>query len=667
MESRHAPLTLVDDNTNETIERYRLAVPQSLRLMKLWLVWRFEPAREPGKKALKVPFYAASGQRRQGPQGSPEDLAQLVVFEQALDAYATGRWTGLGIAFVPGCGINGYDIDNCVTPAGIDPTVNELLHATETYCELSPSGNGIRILALGNMPSVKKIHPEGYNVECFGETGFVTITGRVVCGETVARLPEPALKTLQTWLERDEKTENHSRLKQIDEARARDPVYQHLRTKAIVRRDWADGRSSIACPFETQHTSGSGFSDTVYFLPNTHGYAKGHFKCLHAHCADRTDADFLHALGYVELAFEAFTQAEAPAVHVPIDWAEVARNPPKPREWAIEHWIGVGHVTLMAGRGGVGKTLILQQIASCLARQKPFLGAIDEVFTSLLWCAEDDADELKRRQIAIGEWLQVPLFLFNKVLHVEPLAGVECALMTPNNGVLRHTKRALELWEQINDLKARFVGLDNIAHLFAGNENNRYEVTSFANMLTGMCIAANAAMILNGHPGKASDSEFSGSTAWENAVRGRLYLSRTPPDTEDRDADPQGLVRYLSRRKSNYSALDCKRFMYQEGVLRPDDEPMAPSDFIQGIKNDKINKRVLDGVRKLKEMGIFGTHSTASPNYLPKLLTSYALCEELHKSEIVRSVKALMKDGILVSVVVGKNSNRTPKYGLVHK
>ena len=38
-----------------------------------------------------------------------------------------------------------------------------------------------------------------------------------------------------------------------------------------------------------------------------------------------------------------------------IDWEAVAeRGPTPPREWASENWLSMGHVTLLAGSGGVG-------------------------------------------------------------------------------------------------------------------------------------------------------------------------------------------------------------------------------------------------------------------------------------------------------------------------
>ena len=48
------------------------------------------------------------------------------------------------------------------------------------------------------------------------------------------------------------------------------------------------------------------------------------------------------------------------------EWSTLALGPPPERDWAISHWLGMGHVTLLAGKGGIGKTLIAQQLGSAL-------------------------------------------------------------------------------------------------------------------------------------------------------------------------------------------------------------------------------------------------------------------------------------------------------------
>lgn len=65
-----------------------------------------------------------------------------------------------------------------------------------------------------------------------------------------------------------------------------------------------DGRLNITCPFSGEHTSESAESATQYFPAGLGGIDKGHFKCLHAHCAHRTDVDFELAVGYVASYFD---------------------------------------------------------------------------------------------------------------------------------------------------------------------------------------------------------------------------------------------------------------------------------------------------------------------------------------------------------------------------
>lgn len=355
----------------------------------------------------------------------------------------------------------------------------------------------------------------------------------------------------------------------------------------------------------------------------------------------------------------------APVVHRTIDWLDVAKNPPQPREWAVQGWLAVGSMAILAGRGGIGKTLVMQQLASCLSIGRKFLGNIERPVKALQWCAEDDADELKRRQIAIAQWLSVPIGIFQNSLYVEPLAGVDCALAELHNGNLRLTKEAKRLWEQINDLSIGVFMLDNIAHLYGGNENDRHQVTLFMNALTGMCLRANCAGILAGHPAKSTESEFSGSTAWENAVRTRFYLSRTPPDMDEKDAEPDSDVRYMAKRKANYSSLDCLRLTYFDGVLRPDETNINDSPLIRGIVDNKARSVVLSAVSKLAEMSQFGAPNSQASNFLPKLIRKYQLAQGIHPAEIERSMRQLMVDGKLIIGVVGRYANRTERMGLV--
>ena len=169
------------------IENYRAptVLPRVLTELKSWLVWRL--VQKPGeKKPRKVPFYVDGGPRT-GTQGTEEDRSRLASYERAVAACEKGKFTGVGLAILPGDGIVALDFDNCVENGLIDQRVADLVSGT--YAEFSPSGNGIRAFMLGNILSRKDnadkadrnadgTRKDGqFDIEFFGNSGFVTITG----------------------------------------------------------------------------------------------------------------------------------------------------------------------------------------------------------------------------------------------------------------------------------------------------------------------------------------------------------------------------------------------------------------------------------------------------------------------------------------------------------
>ncbi len=155
-----------------------IAVPVPLRGIKGWLLWKAEQTAGE-KKPRKIAYYA-SGVKRHGQQGGEQDLARLVTYAQALDAYMAGGYDGLAFAPLTGFNVVALDFDNCVSDAGI--TVSEVRPViADTYAELSPSGKGIRALFRGDVGNHKKISKDGgVGFETFSTTGFVTITGNAL-------------------------------------------------------------------------------------------------------------------------------------------------------------------------------------------------------------------------------------------------------------------------------------------------------------------------------------------------------------------------------------------------------------------------------------------------------------------------------------------------------
>lgn len=346
----------------------------------------------------------------------------------------------------------------------------------------------------------------------------------------------------------------------------------------------------------------------------------------------------------------------------PLDWSDLAGREPPERRWAIKGWLGFGHVTLLVGPGGIGKTLLAQQMASCLAIGKPFIADVPEPLTCLMWACEDDHDELWRRQIHIAQWCATPLEAFSERLVIVPRHGLDNAIAVSNFGNVAFTPLIAELEQQANDIKADVVILDNVGQLYGAGENDRHAVTAFLNALSG-ALPGKALMLL-AHPSRASGSEFSGSGAWENVARTRLYLGATlPGEKPNAEAEPQDNVRYLARRKANYSPRDWRRMTYKDGALTPDEQEVT-GGVVAAIKANNAIRTVLIGLRRLSEMGVVASDGRRSSQYLPKLLAEYKIDDGLSSRDTATAMRTLMLDGKLVRGVIGKRENRSPQYGL---
>ena len=241
------------------------------------------------------------------------------------------------------------------------------------------------------------------------------------------------------------------------------------------------------------------------------------------------------------------TPAALPETFALVDLALWAKTDPEPREWALDKLVPKGEVTLFTGPGGVGKSLFAQQLATAHAARLPLLSADTAGGATLYLTAEDDERELHWRQAHIARALHVPIDTLAGKLYLASLRGrLNNELCTfDGEGRLRTAPAYALLRATIEATGAKLVILDNVAHLFAGNENDRGQVTAFANLLNALCRDLGTTIILVGHPNKAGD-DYSGSTAWLNAVRSQITL-RKPEDCFDHDE------RVLTLGKANYA------------------------------------------------------------------------------------------------------------------
>ena len=347
----------------------------------------------------------------------------------------------------------------------------------------------------------------------------------------------------------------------------------------------------------------------------------------------------------------------------PIHWAEFEGRDPPPRTWWLQDWLGPSP-TLLAGAGGKGKSSIAQTLGTALATTRNYIAAVAAPLRVLIWFCEDDKNEVWRRQVAICGHFGIQLSDLDDALIIVPRIGCENTLFAMAFGTPGATPLIDELRQQLGDYRADVLILDNIAQVFGANSNDPHHVTQFVNGIQGLVPDRPFAPIFLGHTARSEGSEFSGSAAWENAVRMRWYLGTTLPDQKpdvDDPIDPN--VVFLAKRKANYSAKDYRRLTFRNGLFVPDEAEGARFDSgYQAIRAEQV---VLVGMAKLAIAGVLPTDGKTSGDYLPSQLVAKGHAAGFGKRELAAAMNRLMGGGKLKREVVGQYSNRSPRFGLV--
>lgn len=313
--------------------------------------------------------------------------------------------------------------------------------------------------------------------------------------------------------------------------------------------------------------------------------------------------------------------------------ADLDSNPPPPRRWVVDQWLPRGTVTALFGGGGIGKSLLVQQAATCVANGVGVLGAEVTRGPVLAYLCEDDNDEVRRRQRDILASLGRSPSYSSEGLRIAGRAGYDNVMMTfgPDRLPIA-TPFLAEVESECDRTRPALLVLDNIAQLFGGIENDRYMVTAFANRLAGIAHRFDCAVLLLGHVAKMQGSEYSGSTAWEAAVRTRLWMERR--------AD--GLIE-LHRRKANYSGQGSIVLEYQHGALVKIDEERRD----ESAAARAIEPQVLEALATFTARQVATSHVPTARNYL---ITQASKAGMLKAPTAIaaRSLAALMDAGRVV-------------------
>lgn len=142
-------------------------IPTELKPYRHWLLWRLE---DRSGKPTKTPYQAS------GALAKVNDPATWTDFDSALAAYLKGGFSGLGFALDKQLRIVGIDLDKCLNPdtGELEPDAAAIVAMLPTYCEVSPSGRGLRLFGFGVLPQGGRRKGK---VELYEAGRYLTVTG----------------------------------------------------------------------------------------------------------------------------------------------------------------------------------------------------------------------------------------------------------------------------------------------------------------------------------------------------------------------------------------------------------------------------------------------------------------------------------------------------------
>ena len=155
-----------------------LTVPDDLAERDQWVLWRRETV---AGRETKIP-YSVGGHRASSTK--PRDWAG---FESALMARRRQpeRYAGLGFVFAAEDPFVGIDLDDCLDGDGALKSWAQgiIERFSDTYIEVSPSGQGLKIWAKGRLPAnVAGVRLGDGQIEMYDRSRYFTVTGRTFRG-----------------------------------------------------------------------------------------------------------------------------------------------------------------------------------------------------------------------------------------------------------------------------------------------------------------------------------------------------------------------------------------------------------------------------------------------------------------------------------------------------
>lgn len=613
-----------------------------------WLLWKSES--QDNSKPRKVPYYA-NGKKRKGKLDSPDDIAQLVSFDEAQVALSQGEYTGLGFALGVdhnGSYWQGIDFDDIDSK----PALLSLITSLPGYIETSPSKNGVHAIGYGRQFNSLGSNKSGIEAYCSGR--FFTVTGDnsfyFFTDDTsdLADFVEKILKPLHIK-NKNITQENNPALPitTIDKTLV-DTLHDAL---CHISSDEYD--TWIAVGHALKGLGGIGFelwskwsAKSVKFkgepdLSRWNGFA-GERTGYQSVFVKAKQNGWKTADVHTDLVVEKRNvvkpnQNNAP--NTPLTWTEVNisdlfTNPSMPTPFIVESLLPCGVVTLLTAHGGTGKSMLALQLAVCVAMGFAFMNKQTIPSKVLFFSAEDATQVIRCRLECICRDKNI-----DPTILAENLCIID-STMNPGLYITQHKANALthgyeDLYSRSVTYDAGLIVIDNASDTFDANENERARVREFIRLLTQLAKSQRAAVLLLAHIDKdtakfGSGESYSGSTAWHNSARSRLFLS----------IDKESEILSLAQQKSNLGQLASTIHLQRgnKGILYLFNTPSV----------EEASVIILSLIEKYYDLGQFISPSKTSPSNPYKTLHKDSDFPQITRKQLTNIIEEMLAQNMLI-------------------
>lgn len=313
-------------------------------------------------------------------------------------------------------------------------------------------------------------------------------------------------------------------------------------------------------------------------------------------------------------------------------------------------------VCLFSGVGGIGKTLLCQQLMTAAACGSTWLGRQVSVCRSFAFFAEDPENEVWRRQMGIGRHYGVEAGDLDDIdmMTLDDIDNPTLWSATNRDPTGHPTQQWMEIETFIRERGHQLVILDNVNAIFGANANFPEHVRPFLQRLNTLARDIDGMVLLIQHPSASGELDGyaqAGTRVWRNTVRSQLIMGMPKDDSEDEPSDE----RILKVGKNNYGKRGVSiRVKWDDGVFTPCLVSDTKGGRLGYVEMLELKSRILNAMRDLIPKGNKFAIAQQSKNNVGGILKRLGgMWNGYTAGEIRATVETMLSTGQIVAVTIG--------------